>query len=380
MKKIFLIPQNGILHVSERYGFFNFPIQKVYMPITLPYLISGGVLLYSIMNNDLHNKPEFNIYRQRSMKGLGQDTQDIIKLITFSDNTEPVGSFKYSVHRYPGDVDIFEPVKICCTREQAISTITRELQSMANKVKNSKTVFWGDFKAGLDMAFDESHKENYIVRWTMDDVINGEKLLKSGNILKLEEAITHKTLVKLDLWSPIDGNYTEVTNFFLFMWTDGVNEHILNAPLEDREKSLEKDIKTYSKKDNWKPLKVAKRMWSLALYRKDERMTKALYPLFSSGIAILSQIASECETLSMMYRRPINRPEAKLEKQISGFKRRMNDAMEIEISDSLYVMIDEIIQTPAGVLRAVIIDRFRESLEEVVSEYTGKWMKKRSLI
>lgn len=218
------------------------------MSITLANLALGGIFLYGLMDS---GQPSIDIYRQRDMDGLSNDTQDIIRLITFSDSIDPVGSFKYKAHKYPGDIDIFEPVKICCTKATATRKIVAELQQIARRVKQSKTVFWGDFKAGLDLAlkpesgqsiesyrqrtgmspveadYPDSAREFFIVRWTEDEVLRGWKQLKSGLELSLEEAITHDTVVKLDLWAPVDGNYTEVTNFFLFIMQDqnGV-EHV----------------------------------------------------------------------------------------------------------------------------------------------------------
>jgi len=352
------------------------------MPITLPQLLSGGLMLYSIASNQQTNKSEYDIYRQRNMLGLSQDTQDIIKLITFSDSTEPVGSFKYKVHRYPGDIDIFEPVKICCTRETALNKIAGELQDMACKVKKSKTIFWGDFKAGLDMKFSADDRDNYIVRWTIDEIISGNKKI-SSRVLSLKEAITHQSLIKLDLWAPVNGNYTEVTNFFLFVWTDGKgNDAVLNAPLEDRVKSLNHDIDKYGSKEHWKPLKLAKRLWNKALYQKDRNMTQKLYPLFSSGAAIVNQVSGECETLAFMYRKLSNveLPHNKLNRQINGFMRRLNDVAEFEIKDIYYTVIEQIEGIKDNGKKADMLEQLQNDLEHEVSKYTGKWLKTHRVI
>jgi len=306
--------------------------------LSLVDLLVGGLVVYGMNENVAQNDKDIVIYRQRNMEGLNQDTVDAIRLITFSDNTDPVGSFKYKIHRYPGDVDIFEPVKICCTKDKAIATISTELQRIAQKVKNHKTVYWGDFKAGMDLAFKpqesetfehyrsriniskteldnlrddfpESTRSLYIIRWTADDVIKGFKILKSKKKLTLQEAITHDSVVKLDLWAPINGNYTEVTNLFLFIWVeaDGT-EHVLNAKLADRLESLNKDIAKYSNIDHYNPLKLAKRMWIKALLLNNSRITKILAPLFASGAAQLNQIIGESETIRAMFQKLSNPP------------------------------------------------------------------------
>lgn len=380
------------------------------MALSLAQLIQGGIVMYALTKSEVSKgkKNGFDIYRTRSMNGLSDDTQNIIKLITFSDSTAPVGSFKYKVHRYPGDIDIFEPVKICCTREKAIGSISKELKSIATKVKNSKTVFWGDFKAGLDFIYKpitgESHsqyedrtglklnlstgddwheaaRKYYVVRWTVDEVVRGTKVLLSGTALTLEEAITHDTLIKLDLWGKVDGNYTEITNFFVFAWTDGNEDHVLNADLEDRLESLNSDIKKYSSPDHWNPLKLAKRLWNKALYIKDDKLTHKLYPLFSSGAAILNQVVGEAETLRFMYEKiPDNKlPKKVMDKQIEGFKRRINDVAEIVVDASVYDLIDSIVKNNIN-KKIMLLKELEDMLTGLVTKYTENWLSQANVI
>lgn len=379
-----------------------------YMSITLANLALGGMFLYGITEPATKKKAApVDIYRKRDMHGLSTDTQDIIRLITFSDSIDPVGSFKYKAHKYPGDIDIFEPVKICCTKATATSKIVAELQQIARKVKQSKTVFWGDFKAGLDLIlkpqidqsieaysqrtginplgqnYPESTREHYIVRWTEDDVLLGSKKLKSGTELSLEEAITHDTLVKLDLWAPVEGNYTEVTNFFLFVMQDqdGV-EQVLNAQLGDRMASLNHDIEKYGSKEHWNPLKLAKRLWNRALYTKDFRLTDRLYPLFSSGAAQLNQVAGESETLRFMFRdltsAELTNVRQKLINQISGFKRRINDVNDIDLDtdeDELYRLLDLAIAGDGNEDTIGALLQSEKIIKAIVSAYSEQFLK-----
>jgi len=378
------------------------------MSITLANLALGGLFLYGITEPDTKKKKApVDIYRKRDMHGLSIDTQDIIKLITFSDSIGPVGSFKYKAHKYPGDIDIFEPVKICCTKETATRKIVAELQQIARKVKQSKTVFWGDFKAGLDLIlkpqieqsieaytqrtgiapdkehYPESAREHYIVRWTEDDVLHGSKKLQSGTVLSLEEAITHDTVIKLDLWAPVEGNYTEVTNFFLFVMQnkDGV-EQVLNAQLGDRLESLNHDIKKYGSKEHWNPLKLAKRLWNRALYIKDRQLTDRLYPLFSSGAAQLNQVAGESETLRLMFRDltsdELANVRQKLLNQISGFKRRINDVNDIDLGDKeeeMYRLLDQAIAGNGDENTIGALLQNEEIIKEIVRTYSAQFLK-----
>jgi len=381
--------------------------------VTLTDLALGGLFLYGLVENEKGrgNGPDktVDIYRQRDMAGLTDDTRDIIELITFSDNTDPVGSFKYKAHKYPGDIDIFEPVKICCSKKDATTRIVRELKQIAQRVKNSKTFYWGDFKAGqdfnlkpepgmsaeayranvssylnrdqLDRAlsdYPESAREFYVVRWTADQILAGQQQLLSGTTLTLEEAITHDSIVKLDLWAPVNGNYTEVTNFFLFIMQDSQgNETVLNAQLGDRLESLEHDISKYSSKAHWNPLKLAKRLWNKALYLKDHRMTKRLYPLFSSGAAQLNQIVGESETLRMMFEKLPNPPTQRLVNQIQGFKRRINDVNDINFdANELYVLLERAAQGRGNQDTIEALLQVEKRLKAIVSSFSENYLKK----
>lgn len=377
------------------------------MALSLTELALSGVILYAMQNTLAPSTSDkIDIYRQRDIRGLSTDTQDIIKLITFSDTTEPVGSFKYKVHKYPGDIDIFEPVKICCTKQKAVDTITRELQSIAKRVKNSKRTYWADFKAGIDPVLHpqdrslasyissagrylspedlayvtENYPENarkfYIVRWTADEIIRGEKTLLSRNVLTLKEAITHDSLIKLDLWSMVEGNYTEVTNFFFFLWQDeDGNTTVLNAELEDRLVSLERDIEKYGSEEHWNPLKLAKRLWNKALFTKDHSMTERLYPLFSSGASQLNQIVGESETIRAMLTRLPNPPVERLMKQIEGFKRRINDVTDINITSEpeLYSLIDGATRDSGATISNLL--RLEAILSKITRDFSEEFLK-----
>lgn len=384
------------------------------MAITLANLALGGIFLYGLLDNDTDSE-RVDIYRQRDIEGLNKDTQDIIKLITFSDSTDPVGSFKYKVHKYPGDIDIFEPVKICCDKATATRKIVAELKDIARKVQRSKGTFWGDFKAGIDFAlqpgpdmsvedyaavagqylngeqlaraisdFPASAREFYVVRWTGDDVIRGSKTLYSGKQLDLAEAITHDAIVKLDLWAPVDGNYTEITNFFLFvMQNKGGQETVLNAQLGDRLDSLNHDIVKYGSKQHWNPLKLAKRLWNKALFTKDHKMTNLLYPLFSSGAAQLHQIAGECEVLRFMFqklsKKELDTVRQRLITQILGFKRRVNDVSDIDLGDRehrLYRLLDAAAAAGGSSLTVSKLLEVEAEIKVVVDQYSERYLAK----
>lgn len=406
----------------------------------LASFLAGAGTLYLIQDVTKKNqkRPHFNVLATRNRASLSRETNDIIDLITVDPETFPVGSFRYRAHRYPGDIDIFEKVRACCTEETAKKKIVRDIQKIALKIANArkKGVFLGDFKAGIDERFKidigdvdngvvkgydgfqvrrkirnlydedllsdseyrklmdlapkidteevndtrknvgdvgdigdvgdvgdvenvgDDHNESitvgewenlnnelrkyYIVRWDLDELIDGVKVLKGDKILLLGDALTSNSIVKLDIWAPIKGRYNEITNFFLLILqnSDGT-EAVLNANLGDRIKQLDKDIHKYSSPEHRNSLKLAKRLWNKALTTKDEKLYDTLYPLFDSDAAMLNQIGSEAEVIqNMLEGLPIEEiPIKTLIKQIDGFKERIMNTLEIQFNTKPFFKI-----------------------------------------
>lgn len=396
----------------------------------LALLLLGHAMHYVFTNGT--EDEEFDISQYKNPNSFDLETRKIIDTVTLQDDIDPVGSQKYKVHRYPGDIDIFEPIKVCCSLDDATHTIVKNIQKMMKEIKKEPLYFLGDFKAGLDHRFQidltkknteiisqlmdlrkknlltseevgrmldllkrgeinelkEALRQYYVVRWTIQEIMDGVKKLPGDLKLSLFDAIKHNTIVKLDLWAPINNNYTEITNFLLLMYVDeNGKQHIINIELEDRVKSLIKDIKLYSTPEHKKSLKVAKRMWALAQVVDDHETIKKLYPLFSSDAAILSQITSEIETLTLMLSKIDQPPLDIMIRQIDRFKSRIGtiflDLDENTIFGNIDIIVSLYNQSGNRVNRQVIITLLKHislQLNQVIEKYSSEFMKKRNLL
>lgn len=233
---------------------------------------------------------------------MSEHTRKVIDLITIQEDINPVGSQKFKIQKYPSDIDVFESYRACCDLQSAGEQIVSELKKIAKDLKKDKTVYFGDFKAGLDdryiidlgqldyleqiaRNFDKKvitkklsnllktnllteqeyveiltlvkqpitpsnfekikdfFKSKQTIRWTLDELIAGEKQLPLGKTLLLKDAITHQSPVKIDVWSKILGRFTEITNFFVFVYIDKKGkEHVLGPQLGNLIDSFIKDI------------------------------------------------------------------------------------------------------------------------------------------
>ncbi len=377
-----------------------------------PLLLGTSAIFVSNLNKSSNScRKDDEILKKRTFDGLTQETKSLIELITIQKGTFPVGSFKFKAHRYPGDIDIFEPVKACCDKESASKEIAKKIQKMALEISKRKDVYLGDFKAGLDFRYTtpmsdiegklnelvdlelitqeelqealslksrdelvEYMRKYYIVRWSLEELIQGYKLLPKGLRLELSDALTHKSIVKIDLWAPQDGNYNEVTNFFLIVMIgkDG-KEVVLNEELGDRLINLNHDIVKYGSKEHKNSLKLAKRLWNRALFLGDKKIPKILYPLFQSGCNSLNQIAGESEVVRQMVERLPSPPIDILLRQIDGFRRRITDVFDVDFDPQpMYNIIINILNRQIDIVSGLV--ELESMIKKVVEKHAREFL------
>ena len=415
-------------------------------------LQTGGALFFMFKNAEETPGGEalFDILKHRNPRSFSRDTQSILELITIQEGEiNPVGSQRYTVARYPGDIDLMEPIEVCCSLTAATNKIAKGISKIAKGIKSTPTCYLGDFKAGIDFRYNDLQKyigdidesgevkgykydslkktliklrtkrlltnadfkeindlvrqkisiskwtilykfcrKFWIIRWDLEELIAGEKSLgikiaKKKNIT-LKEALSHKTLCKLDLWAPVNGRFIEITNFFITSYMDKKgNSFPISPPLGRYKERMITDIKHYGDKslDSYNPLKMAKRMWALAVSIGDQNTLRLIYPLFHHGASILYQINAEIETIiEMLGDTKISSEIIRdgsfeiLIKQIEGFKHRISIIFDMEIyEDMIFSIIDDIVRSDTNYhfiiqklnhLSAVLSDSFKGAAED----------------
>ena len=372
------------------------------MNAIVPLGLTSLVYLFSnAKHNPTTDEIEYDILQYRDPNSYTQDTLNYIRLVTTKPDVNPVGSQKFKVHKYPGDIDIFEKINECCSLKTASNKIADKLQTIAKNIKKTPNTYLGDFKAGIDYRyfidigkldekkildynpskirselknkhskgdfsdkeyeelmelvkdnpnlaeFEELHdkiRSMYIIRWNLEELIKGYKFIKKKKFY-LKDVLSHPTIVKIDLWAAPQGKFTEITNFFVLSYLDdNGKQHPINIELDDRIQSLLKDIKKYSAAEHRKSLKYAKRLWVLTQIKNNKDYLDKLFPLFSSSAGILNQISSEIETLTFMFERLTKLPLQIMINQIDGFKSRINSIYDIELDEKrIYSIIDNIL-------------------------------------
>src|SRR5687768_8198428 len=84
---------------------------------------------------------------------LSKGTKRAIEIVTAEMGTMPVGTFKYRVFKYPGDIDIFEELEGCCTFNIAKLNAAQKIQAIVKDVQKSNNMMFTEFKAGYDLRY-----------------------------------------------------------------------------------------------------------------------------------------------------------------------------------------------------------------------------------
>lgn len=337
---------------------------------------------------------ELNILQLRKNEGLTPDMKEVIEILTIDPANPPkiVGSFRYRIHEYPADIDLYEGVQACCTFDTSVQAVAKSIQAMVRRIKKRRYTYLGDFKAGVDERYridigdfdveknravgysqdsiinrvaelyeqellskeeavdiirnvprrpdavryqelKDAVRRHYILRWTPKELLQGYKMLPQKKKVTLETAISQGTIVKADLWALVDDRFMEITNWFMITAkVDGAIVNLSEKP-DMYQQSLQKDIMLFKNPMFKKHMKLAKRMWLYAISNEDRYTIRQLYPLFSSPIAKLYQIQSEIEILINMLERLAPPPVFLIKKQIALFKTRIGSVPDIYVSE-----------------------------------------------
>lgn len=386
----------------------------------------------------------FKLLQTRPQKSLSLDTLEAIDIITLDKAYPPniVGSFKYIVHEYPADIDMFESYKGCCSLEKVSKEIAEKFKEMANRIKSKSDIYLGDFKAGIDHRYyinigkntnnklhfynpetirksilelkekklyseeeanelllkviehptiqeynelDNLLQKRYTIRWTIDELFTGVKVLPLDIKITLEEAVSQKGVVKIDIWVYLNNRYIEMTNWYMLTYEDSSGKvHNLSVKPEKYENSILKDLKHYNDPVVNKYMKLAKRLWLYAVLKNNKKLMFALYPLFSSGAAKMYQILGEIETIHNILEKIKKPAMPTIIANIEDWKTRLGtillDTLPLNIAYNINKKIDYIIEHKnKKEVILVYLDDISEKLNEYVNRYVKKYFLRKKI-
>lgn len=93
-------------------------------------------------------------FHDRDESSYSEKTKNALSVLGMREDTKPVGSYRYDqVFHYAGDIDVFERVVECCSREEAAKHIAQNLQRIAYDIsilEKQTNMFWVELKCGID--------------------------------------------------------------------------------------------------------------------------------------------------------------------------------------------------------------------------------------
>lgn len=358
----------------------------------MAYLVSDNI---TIPNQQLSQKYNLtNIYYPQS---LNEETRNILKLITLNENIPNLGSQKYPNFKYPTEINIFENYQSCCDLKIATIDLSSRLSQMGHYILKSNSIYFVNFKAGLDSRYNldlgefnsnynkqsmmnqiiSLHNRNLlddieylnlvtlinqsmnfnkyekiksiiqnkkIIKWKLQELINGIKILPGNKKLFLQDAIAHKSIIKLEIIALVNQRFIKFNTFFLLTYLDTYGHlNRLNMNLKD---TINDMVNYYQNKPNHL-ISLTQRLWQSALYSHNDTLLIQLTPLFQSNIGILNQISEDIKILIFMLKKIFNPkkiPWTSIVSEIEQFKYRLNDyQLKPSINRQLiFLLIDEI--------------------------------------
>lgn len=330
------------------------------------------------------NPTSHQVAHVRDFESYSENVKFVLNILSINEVPRVVGSAKYLEHRYPGDIDAMEVVTVNGNREEALDFYTNQLQSVAQELNiASHNLYLSDFKAGLDTRFDsditkdttkcemkkiigdlyyegliyndevedmynamdkwEDFKEILrrlkTVRWELDEVIMGEKVLRKNKLIKFRDAIAMDTVVKIDVISWLEERFISVEMFYLLQYKyDGV----INTFFEQGNyyKGLVGEVQKYANPDNYNPLKLVKRLWNLSTLVDCTKTLEDIIPLLQSDAAALNQIKSDAEVLIDLLDKFNNVPIGKVFLEVIHFRKRAGNHLTLKQYDEYKELMD----------------------------------------
>lgn len=370
------------------------------------------------------------------------DVKEQIKLVSFSphDKIIPFGSYIYRIQRWAGDIDALETYEEP-DRETLIYSFVRHFKHTIKQILKKRLHYITDIKAGVDKRFeidignlennlftpnliniqrglsimkkleilkDEQlrevkqilsknekngydydkiynlFREYYVIRWEPKEILKGYKLLPGKKKILLEDAITHKTHVKIDMITIINGRFVEVTNFlFLVYDRPGEDPYILNFDepynkdfFRNRTSQLPTEVEKLFYSEYYKNyFKGLKRMWSIARTNKDFRMIDTLKSFVSGNISSLYQIRSELEAIILIMQKS-KFPLTTIRNAIQNMKMSLTYVLEFDEEQLLKLnrQLDEITNYGNKDYMIEKMERVSKYFKQKINYYTMKFM------
>jgi len=389
----------------------------------------------------------FKLLETKPLSSYPDNVLKEIKLVSYNkkEHAQPFGSYIYRIQKYPGDIDLLEQITQCnghpCnSKEEVIRIFSKSFQNIVKDVVSQKVHYYSEIKCGLDKRYifkigdfykgililnsdfqkniyrlrrlelitreefeimigiaKKDHqdaddydiisnilREHYILRWSVDEILDGIKELPGNKLITLEKALEDRTLCKIDMITSINGRFIEVTNVFgLGYYDQNGGLHMLNFTADPQILPTETEKLFYSNK-YYSPFKAVKRIFSYARHeyldgkQQYREILDKIIPLVTGNVSYIYQIKSELETILLIVDKFGNPSPKHIVTQISDIKNRLSNIIEIDQRMLIFMQaqLDSYIQTKDHNKRLEILADLISELKKYINQLTITYMNK----
>lgn len=343
------------------------------------------------------NKDDDAFIQRKLNIGIPKSINDNIHLISFTKQKAHIfGSYQFRFRNWASDIDLIEQIN-GNNEKELVQNFTKKIQQITRNIIKAPEHYYTEVKLGLDdvysldffgtldngiMNFKKTFqanlkkyfdynlisKEEYykilaaqqisiihpekgndvfdfiysffrnkrVLRWSSDEILQGFKIVREQKIT-IEKAIYHNTFVKIDMISNINHSFIEVTNIVVFAYLKDGKWYPINfcpEKLHTEEGLLEEIDKLYYSNKFYSPMKVCKRLFSVALIHKDYNYINDLVPILQSNISALYQIKANIEAILAVLEKAKKPPIKEINRQLDEIKVKFQSILEIN-RDSL---------------------------------------------
>lgn len=375
-----------------------------------------------------------NIFALKDRLSYPKILNDEMKLVSFNkNNSSLIGSMSYKIQKYPSDIDLYEQIKVCCSKEEAIEYFQLGIKRIVNEVRLKRYHWVIEVKCGIDDRYDVINnltqsnlddflnnnlnildmkdynelrnlsvysdiekitdilRKYYVIRWTADEVEFGQKV-KAGKRFYFEDCIDTISPINIEIIAVVNRKFTDISNFYVLMFHNKIDDTdvLINFPqdylvdgrlfvIEGLKDGINKVLFSKIHKDVFKGIK---RMYSLARITQNYKLYDKIKDIVSSDLSALSQIKSEFATINEILNFTDELPWNILFSQLDGLKFRLGS--NTFLPDKYVVIFSDIIDTILSNRRDIEYMKektleIKNSLLEIINIFAEEYLKEKKL-
>jgi hypothetical protein len=207
-----------------------------------------------------------------------------------------------------------------------------------------------------------------IVRWTAKDIMAGYVKLRDGTTLKLESALQHRTITKIDVIVWIENRFVDCEVVYQIIRQ---GRPLVSVTPEEVTQGIKESLLVFAAESNW--MKVAKRMYSLA------RISKATYiqeklriNIFNSDLGRLYSVLSDALSLEALRESGTTvKEKVRIKQETDGFRARI----ALITLPPLLKPIDPFTPKFIDILQSILQPRVKAALKDLrLLPLPAKWL------